>query len=133
MNIKTRITGISIFITIAAVSCKHEPFIAPTNNTNDTTANITHPKFTKDILPIFVAKCTLCHNNTNAKEGYNFTSYEKIIAKNFVPGNLDETKLYKAITDDNEQDRMPKAPKPRLSGEEVLLIKNWILNGAPNN
>lgn len=128
---------VPLLISVAVLSCKHDAKTDPSPvNPADTTqqaADPANPKFTTDILPIFTANCNGCHNNVTPNDGYNFTSYQTTIAKKFVPGNLDETKLYSAITDNNDDDRMPQAPNPRLPADKILLIRNWILNGAPNN
>lgn len=131
---------IAVMVTAAFFSsCKHDPIPGPNNpNSNDSTNNqqpvdTANPSFANVILPIFIANCSGCHNDSNPSDGYNFTTYEKIKAKKFVAGNLNDTKLYKSIIDDDDDDRMPQAPNPRLSEVKILLIKNWILNGAPNN
>lgn len=116
--------------------CTHEPAPQPSPGTPGQPgqpADPENPAFASDILPIFISNCSGCHNMTTANDGYIFTSYETITSKKFVAGNPDETKLYDAITDDDEEDRMPKAPNPRLSADKILLIRNWIRNGAPNN
>lgn len=120
------------------LSCKHEPMPQPAGNTTGPgqpagPADPENPSFVNDILPIFMTNCSGCHNMTTANDGFIFTSYETITAKKFVPGDPEKTKLYDAITEDDEEDRMPKAPNPRLSAEKILLIRNWIRNGAPNN
>lgn len=126
-------------LSVASSSCKHEPMPGPQTpgiidsggvNLPVDTAN---PGFSNNILPIFIANCSGCHNDNLASDGYNFTTYENIKAKKFFPGNPDDTKLYEAITDDDEADRMPQAPNPRLSSGQILLIRNWILQGAQNN
>jgi len=118
-------------------SCKHDPQVLPAVPTDvDTTSHITdtlNPSFTTSILPIFIRNCFGCHNETRAEEGYILNSHAAITARKFVAGNPSKTKVYEVITDDDEDDRMPQAPNPRLSDGEILLIGNWIRNGAPNN
>ena len=120
-------------------SCKHEPMPGPQDPGIIDSGGVTppidtaNPSFSNAILPIFIANCSGCHNDNLANDGYNFTTYEKVIAKKFYPGNPDDTKFYESITEDDEADRMPQAPNPRLSSGQILLIRNWILQGAPNN
>lgn len=120
-------------------SCKHEPMPGPQEPGIIDSGGVTppidtaNPSFSNTILPIFIANCSGCHNDNLANDGYNFTTYEKVIAKKFYPGNPDDTKFYESITEDDEADRMPQAPNPRLSSGQILLIRNWILQGAPNN
>jgi len=124
-------------LVIAAASCTHAPGPSPSNNNNNndttTVTDPANPKFKSDILPILTANCSGCHNNVTANDEYNFTTYETTIAKKFVKGDPEKTKIYDVITEDDDEDRMPQAPNPRLSADKILLIKNWILNGAPNN
>lgn len=121
----------------AAAGCKHGSTPAPSGNNNGNNppavTDPLNPSFKSDILPIFQTYCAGCHNSTTAGDGYIFTSYETITAKKFVPGDPGKTKIYEAITEDNDADRMPQAPNPRLSDDRIQLIRNWILNGAPNN
>lgn len=123
----------------ALSSCKHEPMPGPqapgTIDSGGVTAPVdtANPDFSDAILPIFIANCSGCHNDNLANDGYNFTTYEKIKAKKFYRGNPDDTKLYESIIEDDEAERMPQAPNPRLSSGQILLIRNWILQGAPNN
>lgn len=140
MKCKHAILITGLMTTMIAAGCKHDPMPGPGNgNTNDPADTTTvptdpaNPKFKTDILPIFTANCNGCHNSVTPNDGYNFTTYESTIAKKFEPGDPDETKLYEAITEDDEEDRMPQTPNPRLSAEKIQLIKKWIENGAPNN
>lgn len=91
--------------------------------------------FERDILPIFTTSCAFsgCHNAESAEDGVILISYESVMASDIVrPFRLDNSDLYEVITDDDEDDRMPKPPAPRLSSEEIQLIANWILQGATN-
>jgi len=124
---------------LSLLSCTHSPQPGPGNSTNTgntgngAPADPDNPSFKNDILPIFLTNCAGCHNTSIANEGFIFTSYETITARKFTPGDPDNTKLYEAITDDDEEDRMPQTPNPRLPDDKILLIRNWIRNGAPNN
>ncbi|RYE00372.1 MAG: hypothetical protein EOP54_00270 [Sphingobacteriales bacterium] len=139
MKLWPRLFFSGMVLSAALSSCKHEPMPGPAGpgtidsggvNQPVDTAN---PGFRNAILPIFIANCSGCHNDNLANDGYNFTTYEKIKAKKFFPGNPDDTRLYESITEDEEADRMPQAPNPRLASGQILLIRNWILQGAQNN
>lgn len=130
---------------IMAIACQHKantPAPANTANNNNNGNNNnggnntvdTGICFSRDILPIFIANCTQsgCHNATDKAEGYVFTSYETITARGFVKGNASETKLYKAIIDNDPNDRMPQAPSAPLTNAQITLIARWINEGANN-
>jgi hypothetical protein len=95
--------------------------------------------FERDILPIFQENCALsgCHNSESRKEGFVFESYESITTSNrgrvIIPYNLKRSKVYKKITEDTEDDRMPPPPNPPLTSAEISMINKWIMAGAPNS
>lgn len=94
--------------------------------------------FERDILPIFLENCALsgCHNSESRKHGYVFDSYDNIVTsnrgRNIIPFNLKKSKIYKKITEDTQEDRMPPPPNPALTGTEISLIGRWINEGALN-
>lgn len=90
--------------------------------------------FQRDILPSLVSGCatTGCHDAATHEEGYTFVSYSTTMHA-VTPGNPGESKLYKVITQpDNEDDRMPPPPLPRLPAAVIDSIAAWIGYGAPD-
>jgi hypothetical protein len=87
--------------------------------------------FTRDILPVLSANCGMsgCHDATSAKGGFNSTSYSGT-EKSVHRGNARSSRIYTAITQFNENSRMPPSPAPALSPTEVLKIGQWINEGA---
>ncbi len=116
-------------VTTAAVTT------APIKTTSTTTTpSAAAPSFAKDILPIFQAKCAMCHGSLG---GWNASSYSNVmttgdhnpvvIAKD-VKGSLLAQKLLGTQTNGTI---MP--PGGKLSDAEIQLILDWILAGAPEN
>lgn len=92
--------------------------------------------FERDILPIFKSSCAMsgCHDKaTKANDEFEFTSYETITRKEFSPGNPGRTELYEKITEEDDDDRMPQPPFPRLTDDQIGKIYRWIKMGAPNS
>lgn len=95
--------------------------------------------FERDVLPIFQENCALsgCHNSESRKHGFVFDSYDNIKTSNrgkaIIPYNLKKSKVYKKITEDSGDDRMPPPPNPPLTGAEISIINKWIMAGAPNS
>jgi hypothetical protein len=89
--------------------------------------------FTRDILPVLVSRCGSpgCHDEITHEEGYIFTSYSSAM-KAVKPGNVNDSKLYKVITDDDPDDRMPPQGKTQLLKAEIDSIAKWISYGALN-
>lgn len=93
--------------------------------------------FVQDVLPIFQSSCatTGCHDAITHAEGYRFTSYATITQnpESVVPFNPNESKVYKVITEDEADDRMPPPPNNPLTAEQIAVIRKWILEGAINS
>ncbi|WP_428657959.1 c-type cytochrome domain-containing protein [Runella sp.] len=89
--------------------------------------------FNTVILPILLANCATsgCHDAKTAAEGYDLTSYQKIMRKGITAGNSNNSKLYKMIIDTG-RDRMPPAPNIPMSSDKIKLIAQWIDDGAKN-
>jgi uncharacterized membrane protein len=92
--------------------------------------------FKQSILPIFVSSCAStvgCHNATSRAEGYILTDYSSITGKSgsIVPGNPDQSKIYRVITKTEDDDRMP--PTGPLTQAQIALIRQWISEGAINS
>ena len=89
--------------------------------------------FATQIKPIFNANCAMSgwHDAITKEEGYDFSSYSKIVSKGITAKNAANSKIYKVITD-NSKDRMPPAPRNKLTTNEIGLIAQWINEGAKN-
>ncbi len=125
---------------LGATACTHEPkYTAPTNNGGNGNNNgggtaDTGICFERDILPIFIANCAKsgCHDAVSSQEGYTLTDYASITSKGIIAGNAGGSEIYEALIEDNESKRMPQAPNPRLTTEQINLIGQWINEGAKN-
>lgn len=88
--------------------------------------------FEQDILPVFISNCTQsgCHNSIDREEGYDFTSYEKIVSRGIVAGNYKASEVYKVLVKPFGEERMPPAPNEMLSVRNIQNIALWIDEGA---
>lgn len=139
---------ILLFVLVAATitACKHNSSndVTPAsqnnsgnngNNGNNGSGNTdTGICFQRDILPIFISNCAQsgCHDAISRQDGYQFTDYNSITAKNFVPGNANATELYEKITEDKADKIMPPPPASPLTTTQKDLIARWINEGAKN-
>jgi hypothetical protein len=129
-------------------SCKHNPVIGDlepdpqdtTLNPVDTTlqgvpCNPDIVYFTKDVLPILTSNCAFsgCHDAISAADGVRLNNFENVISTGKIKaGKPDDSELYEIITESKEKDRMPPAPAPRLSADQISVIRKWIVQGAKN-
>lgn len=148
---KSWVFGLPIVVAILMIinaGCRHSDAVIPAVNTtggqNDTTSTPNPPNnpvqpdtgicFERDILPIFISNCAKsgCHDAQARSEGYQFTDYNSIVAKKFFPGNANATELYRKITESDHDEVMPPPPSPRLTDNQVYLVRRWINEGAKN-
>lgn len=133
----------AVLCTVVVLACQHKgnnPAPATTTGNNNGGNNgggsnvDTGICFTRDILPIFVSNCAKagCHDAISKMEGYQFTDYNTIVAKNFVAGNANATELYEKITEDKPDKIMPPLPSSPLTAAQIALIRRWINEGAKN-
>ncbi len=90
-------------------------------------------EFTKDIQPIFIARCVQCHSSKNLMGGLRLDSSKALAGglsgKAILPGKSAESLLVKMIGGQIEGKRMPMTGDP-LSNEQIALIRRWIDDGA---
>lgn len=128
-----------VFSVVILYACKHaivnpQETVTGGGGTGSGGSGGTAPVCFDDVLPIFKSSCAKagCHDAITRQEGYVFDSYANIVKKDIKPGNAAGSKVFKALTDPDEDDRMPRAPYPRLLPAQVQLIKDWIDQGAKN-
>jgi hypothetical protein len=121
-----------IFLVIAGVlsmptSCTHQPYVLPeSQRTGDPTIC-----FDRDILPIFQSNCAKggCHDAGSGRAGYVLDSYDNIVKKGVVPGNVAASKIWESISFATGDNKMPR-DAPGLSDASLYTIKRWIQTGA---
>ena len=91
--------------------------------------------FERDVLPIFKARCTSCHDSAKQKSGYRLDVRSLAFAggesgkKAIVPEKVKESELIRRITNKDEKTRMPSKGEP-LSEKQIATLQRWIETGA---
>jgi mono/diheme cytochrome c family protein len=85
------------------------------------------------IKPIFRQHCFACHGDDKQKSDLNLQSFATLLKGGstgvvVVAGRSSQSLLFKAITDPDDEARMPPK-KPALPKEQVALIQKWIDSG----
>ena len=88
----------------------------------------------KDVLPILEENCFQCHGEDLKQANLDLRTREGMLRGGengpaLVPGNAEASLLYMRVTGQAEP-QMPMAPLPSLSEHEMLVLKNWIDQGA---
>ena len=92
--------------------------------------------FRSEVAPLLATKCGACHAAGSPESGFQIDEREKAIAGGdsgavgIVPGNPDESELFKRIVTADHESRMPADGEP-LSADEQKLVRLWIEAGAP--
>lgn len=96
-------------------------------------------QFNRDIRPILSEHCFSCHGFDAKKRKGELRLDLAVHAhgagesdlKALVPGKPEESEVWRRLTTDDLDDRMPpKSHKKRLSSEQVATLKQWIEEGA---
>jgi len=95
--------------------------------------------FEKDMAPLFQQRCAPCHFPDGPKKPkgkFDMTSYALLMEGGengaaITPGNLESSPLVAMIEWTAEPFMPPQEKFKQLPPEEIALIKQWILAGAP--
>ncbi|MFN4258540.1 MAG: c-type cytochrome domain-containing protein [Gemmataceae bacterium] len=90
--------------------------------------------YEKDIEPIFVNKCLVCHSGAVTEGKFDLGTFEALMKGGkkgapVVPGKSAESLLVKLVSKE-ERPYMPPRREEPLTPEELALIKLWIDQGA---
>ncbi|MDE3166084.1 MAG: hypothetical protein KGN36_09775 [Acidobacteriota bacterium] len=92
-----------------------------------------HPNYEDDIQPLFARRCFACHSAGEMRSGLNLESYAGVLKGGAsgdvaVAGRAALSLLYKAVAREEGAPQMPLG-LPKLPGNEIALIHDWIQNG----
>src|SRR5262245_28746575 len=97
-------------------------------------------QFNRQIRPILAENCFACHgpDKNKRKAGLRLDRVEEATSKlesgdrAIVPGDVEQSKLLKLITAQDEEDRMPPQKSGKqLTKAQINLLRDWIAQGAP--
>ncbi len=90
--------------------------------------------YEKDIEPILIKKCAVCHSGIEKKGKFDVGSYESLMKGSkkgvvCVPGKANQSRVIGQVGK-TEKPFMPPATEQPLTPEELALFKLWIDQGA---
>ena len=94
--------------------------------------------FVDVVGPMFLDRCSGCHNEDKRESELNLTTYQGVMrggenGKVIAPGNTEQSELLRRITRPPSDDEfMPAEGKTPLTARQVEIIRWWIGAGAPN-
>ena len=91
--------------------------------------------FEKDILPIFAAKCQVCHAGNLTEGKLDLSTYAALMKGGkrgaaLVAGKADESFLWQVSSHNKKPIMPPKTEENPLTSKDVSLLKLWIDQGA---
>jgi mono/diheme cytochrome c family protein len=91
--------------------------------------------FSKQVLPIFQAKCAMCHNSSTTLGGWDSSSYESVMTSGenspvVIAGDVQKSLLAQLLQGTNGKFMPPMGALPQ---EEIQAILDWIASGAKND
>lgn len=93
-------------------------------------------EFSRDVAPIFAARCSACHGTTKKKGGLSLATRESILAGGedgpvIVAGKLGESEMIRRLRLPlDDEHHMPPDTKPQPTAAEIVVIEQWIAEGA---
>ena len=90
--------------------------------------------FERDIRPLLNERCTECHGEKKQKgelrlDAKSFAFKGGHGGPAFIPGKPKESPVFKRVTSQDEEERMPPRGEP-LTTEQIELVRGWIEGGA---
>lgn len=86
--------------------------------------------FAKQVQPFFEYYCYNCHGNGRSSGGVRLDVRANGI-KHVIPGDPVKSDIYRAITRGmGASDHMPPANQDQPSDDEIVMIRQWIVEGA---
>lgn len=88
--------------------------------------------FAHTVVPILRSHCAECHGGREARGSFSINTRELLTGSgHVVAGKPQESHLLSLVTSDDAEIQMPPKDKPRLSDEEIVVLRKWILDGLP--
>lgn len=94
-------------------------------------------EFSRDVAPIFSARCGACHGTTKKKGGLSLATRDSILAGGedgavIVSGKPDESEVIRRLRLPlDDEHHMPPDTKPQPTAAEIGVVAQWIAEGAP--
>lgn len=94
-------------------------------------AQDTPKDFSHAVLPILRKHCVACHGGREARGSFSMNTRELLVGSGYViPGKPDESRILQRILSDDPAEQMPPADQPRLTQQEVRVLREWIRDGV---
>lgn len=85
------------------------------------------------VKQIFRSRCVECHGENRSEAGLDLFDRDSLVGDGtpVIPSDVGQSVLFDYVASDDEDFRMPPAPRSPLSKIEIEAIRTWIAAGAP--
>jgi len=114
---------------VAAIACSSALLAGPTARAADARG------FAAAVAPVLIDHCIACHNAKKAEGSYRLDSFEHLVTAGdsgeppLVPGAAPGGELWRRITSDDPDDRMPPDAPP-LPQAAIEAVRGWLASGG---
>ncbi|UUO09148.1 PSD1 and planctomycete cytochrome C domain-containing protein [Blastopirellula sp. J2-11] len=88
--------------------------------------------FAHQIVPILRKNCSTCHAAGKAEGGFSINDRTSFLDDGMaIPGDIDGSYFLELIVSDDPEMQMPPKDRPRVSPEEIALLRQWVAADMP--
>ncbi len=86
--------------------------------------------FAHQIVPILKQNCATCHGGRESEGDFSINTRDDLLDSGMVElDDVDSSKLLELILSEDPDVQMPPSDRPRLTKDEVTLVRRWVEGG----
>lgn len=88
--------------------------------------------FVHDIVPVLKRNCVHCHGGRESEGEFSLNTRELVADSGYVDLDVPmDSYLLELITSTDPDVQMPPSDRPRMTDQEVTLVRQWLAEGMP--
>lgn len=88
--------------------------------------------FVHEVVPILKRNCIHCHGGREAEGDFSLNTRSDLVDSGFVEVSDADTSHIVDLVESTDPDiQMPPSDRPRMSAEEIKVLRRWIESGLP--
>ncbi len=88
--------------------------------------------FAHEVVPILKRNCVHCHGGREAEGDFSLNTRADVVDSGYVElGDPDTSHMIELVESTDLDFQMPPADRPRVSADEIKVLRRWIESGLP--
>lgn len=88
--------------------------------------------FVHEVVPILKRNCIHCHGGREAEGDFSLNTRSDLVDSGFVEvSDADASHIIELVESADPDEQMPPADRPRISADEIKILRRWIESGLP--